>query len=94
MTEASLSLHALDAAYQQFPPFERWLAGTSIDETRWSRYLGVIADLTRRLDAGVRRRAYEIVKRAAAIDTGAIEGLYEVDRGFTFTVAMRVSSTF
>ena len=25
--------------------------------------------------------------RAAAVDTGAIEGLYKVDRGFTVTVA-------
>lgn len=91
MTEASPSVHALDAAYQPFPTFDRWLAGTRIDDTRWTRYLGVINDLTRRLDAGVLRRAYEIVKRAAAIDTGALEGLYEVDRGFTFTVARQAA---
>ena len=90
MTEASPSLHALDAAYQPFPPSERWLART-VDETRWSRYLDVVNDLIQHLDAGARRRAYEIVKRAAAIDTGAIEGLYEVDRGFTFTVAMEAA---
>jgi hypothetical protein len=30
--------------------------------------------------------------RAAAIDTGAIEGLYEVDRGFTMTVARGVAA--
>ena len=91
MTEASPSLHALNAAYHPFPPFERWLAGTTVDEGRWSRYLRDITNLTRRLDASVLRRAYEIVKRAAAIDTGAIEGLYEVDRGFTFTVAMEAA---
>ena len=34
------------------------------------------------------RRALEIVKRAAAVDTGAIEGLDEVDRGITLTVAV------
>jgi hypothetical protein len=28
------------------------------------------------------------VKRAAAVDTGAIEGLYEVERGITLTVAV------
>lgn len=32
-------------------------------------------------------RASEVVRRYAAIDTGAIEGLYKVDRGFTKTVA-------
>ena len=32
-------------------------------------------------------RAVEVAIRTAAVDTGAIEGLYEVDRGFTVTVA-------
>ncbi|HMH49970.1 MAG TPA: Fic family protein [Candidatus Acidoferrum sp.] len=91
MTHGLPNLHALDAAYQPFPPLKEWLARTTVDETRWNRYLNALNDLTRRLDAGVSRRAYEIVKRAAAIDTGAIEGLYEVDRGFTFTVAMEAA---
>lgn len=33
------------------------------------------------------RNSAEIAVRAAAMDTGAIEGLYTVDRGFTMTVA-------
>ena len=33
------------------------------------------------------RRAVEIATRYAAVDTGAIEGLYETDRGFTRTIA-------
>jgi hypothetical protein len=33
-------------------------------------------------------RALKFVQRAAAADTGAIEGLYNTDRGFTFTVAI------
>jgi Fic family protein len=88
MTEEPASLQALDAAYQPFPAFEAWLARTSVDETRWTRYLEAISLLRRDLDPDAQRRAYEIVRRAAAMDTGAIEGLYEVDRGFTFTVAM------
>jgi hypothetical protein len=36
----------------------------------------------------LRRRALEIVKRAAAVNTGAIEGLDEVERGITLTVAV------
>lgn len=91
MVKASPSVHALDAAYRPFPSFEQWLARTTLDDGRWRRYLGVINDLTSRIDTDARRRAYEIVKRAAAIDTGAIEGLYEVDRGFTFTVAMEAA---
>jgi Fic family protein len=91
MTEGVPTPHALDAAYQPFPPFEQWLARTVIDDARWDRYLGAVNELTRHLDAGILRRAYEVVKRAAAIDTGAIEGLYDVDRGFTFTVAMEAA---
>ena len=34
-------------------------------------------------------RALEIARRAAAFDTGAIEGLYETDRGFTMTIAVQ-----
>jgi len=37
------------------------------------------------------KRAREVARRAAAIDTGAIEGLYEVDRGFTITVATQAA---
>jgi Fic family protein len=36
--------------------------------------------------------AREIVTRAAAIDTGALEHLYEVDRGFTFTIATQAAA--
>ena len=91
MTHGLPNLHALDAAYQPFPPLQQWLARTAVDATRWSRYLEAVNGLTQRVDASLSRRAYEIVKRAAAIDTGAIEGLYEVDRGFTFTVAMEAA---
>jgi Fic family protein len=38
------------------------------------------------------RRAMETAMRAAAIDTGAIEGLYDVDRGFTFSVARQTAA--
>lgn len=37
------------------------------------------------------RRAQDVVSRAAAVDTGALEGLYETDRGFTFTVATQAA---
>jgi hypothetical protein len=33
-------------------------------------------------------RALRVVRRAAAIDTGAIEALYEVNRGVTMTIAI------
>ena len=37
------------------------------------------------------RKATNVALRAAAVDTGAIEGLYETDRGFTFSVATQAA---
>jgi hypothetical protein len=34
------------------------------------------------------KAAFRAVRRAAAVDTGAIEQLYPVERGFTFTIAL------
>ena len=74
-----------DAQYKSFPSFEEW-AKCLVDNDRWGRYTSLI---TKRADVSEQllMRARDVVKRATAIDTGAIEGLYDVDRGFTFTVA-------
>jgi Fic family protein len=74
-----------DAGYKPFPSFMEWSKCT-VDTDRWDHYT---ARLQEQKEASPHhlRRALEIVTRAAAVDTGAIEGLYEVDRGFTFTVA-------
>ena len=76
----------LDAEYKPFPTFAQWSKAT-VDTVRWDRYSAELQDHGKapqeQLD-----RAHRIAIRAAAVDTGAIEGLYEVDRGFTFTVAM------
>jgi Fic family protein len=81
------NIRVLDAAYKPFPPFGDWLASTSIDTARWNRYRKSLESRTE-VSKEVLARAREIAKRAAAIDTGAIEGLYEVDRGFTYTAAL------
>ena len=80
-----------DAEYQSFPSFREWASSTSVDTVRWERYARLLrqrAELTPELLS----RARNVAKRAAAVDTGAIEGLYEVDRGFTFSVAMQVAA--
>lgn len=74
-----------DGLYRSFPLFKECADGV-IDTVRWDRYSKLITD-RREIPPTVLQRARSIVKRAAAVDTGAIEGLYEVDRGFTFTVA-------
>ncbi|HTW62557.1 MAG TPA: Fic family protein [Terracidiphilus sp.] len=91
MTELEAKIHRLDAAYKPFPTFLEWASRTSVERARWDRYNAALQQ-KRDVSGEALRRAREIVKRAAALDTGAIEGLYEVDRGFTFTVAFETSA--
>ncbi|MBI5216009.1 MAG: Fic family protein [Ignavibacteriae bacterium] len=78
-----------DASYKSFPSFNEW-ATCFVNNERWEKY-STILKRKDEISAEMLGRAQEIVKRAAAIDTGAIEGLYEVDRGFTFTVATQAA---
>lgn len=80
-----------DARYKPFPSFAEWLAKSTVDSQRWERSADAIRKL-RGNSPDLLPRALEVVKRAAAWDTGAIEGLYPTDRGFTLTVAMAVTA--
>ncbi len=91
-SESEVNIHVLDAAYKPFPTFNEWLAQTSIDTVRWERYNSSLKSRAANLSPDALNRARNVAKRAAAIDTGAIEGLYEVDRGFTFTVALETAT--
>jgi Fic family protein len=91
MTETEVKIHILDAAYKPFPTFAEWAAKTAVDTARWNRYSASAQSKSDGSNEAL-RRAREVVKRAAALDTGAIEGLYEVDRGFTFTVAFETAA--
>lgn len=75
-----------DAGYRPFPSFAEW-------STRPPR-LDLWLEAQARLEVARKEstpehldQAFRFVMRAAALDTGAIEGLYEVDRGFTYSVA-------
>ena len=63
-----------DAAYKPFPSFGEW-GHVYADEARWRRYTSELEEL-RRATPDLLSRSLEIVKRAAALDTGAIEGLF------------------
>ena len=82
---AAIDPREVDRLYKPFPPFSDW-AKCWVDEDRWGTCTAAHSNW-RQVDAETLRRARKIVSRAAAIESGAIEGLYEVDRGFTFTVA-------
>jgi Fic family protein len=86
-----VNIHALDSAYKRFPSFEDWASGTTVDSERWTRYNQGLKERGEQLPAGL-KKALNVAKRTAAIDTGAIEGLYDVDRGFTYSVAVEAAA--
>ena len=79
-------LRALDAQYRPFPDFRSFSAAVELDTDLWERAAGGLEQ--KRADASADfDRAVEVALRAAAMDTGALEGEYTVDRGITMTVA-------
>lgn len=84
-------LRRADAAYTPFPEFAAWAARV-VDTAPWDTAL-VEFEAERQLASPESlRRALNFAVRAAAIDTGAIEDLYRVDRGFTFSVAAQTAT--
>ncbi len=81
----------IDAQYKPFPSFSEWPAEVprlDLWEQDREEFLAASAsagdeDLT---------RAQEVAMRAAAFDSGAIEGLYPTDRGLTLTVATQAAA--
>lgn len=84
--ELAEALARADAEYEPFPPFSEWRQ-TALDTTAWDRYVDRLEAARQVVDQAKIDNALTVALRAAAVDTGAIEGLYEVDRGFTITVA-------
>lgn len=74
-----------DAKYRPLPQFVAWSKAV-VDLSRWNA-----AEIAHRELADeasdLLPKALEVARKAAAIDTGALEGLYELERGFTITVA-------
>jgi hypothetical protein len=76
-----------DRLYEPFPDFASWKGLTETDLDLWDRFAKGLGAQRAAVPAEAFGRAVEVAMRAAAIDTGAIEGLYDVDRGFTMSVA-------
>jgi Fic family protein len=72
-------------SYEPFPAFADWKVDfdPSVVDRHAARMHAVKASATPEVQA----RALEVATRYAAVDTGAIEGLYTTDRGFTETIA-------
>src|ERR1700688_1103692 len=80
---------AVDALYRPFPDFSTWPSLGPVQRDLWARFSTELNDQKGRATEDQLMRAVTVAMRAAAIDTGAIEGLYEVDRGFTMSVALQ-----
>lgn len=78
-----------DRLYKGFPDFSTWGPLPSVDADLWSRFGESLAERRLQATPEALKNAVEVAVRAAALDTGAIEGLYNVDRGFTMTVAVQ-----
>lgn len=77
--------------YAPFPSFAGWFEN-GFDAGSFERFVRFLEEAKAAAGPDALRRAVETATRWAAIDTGAIEGLYEVDRGFTFSVAVEAAA--
>ena len=78
-----------DRLYRGFPDFSTWGLLSPEDADLWNRFAASLAERRQKATPEALKSAVEVAVRAAALDTGAIEGLYNVDRGFTMTVAVQ-----
>jgi Fic family protein len=75
--------------YEGFPAFVDWVK--SFDLSLVDRYAAKLEETKAGLPAELLEAAVVEIMREAAVDTGAIEGLYTTDRGFTHSVAAQVA---
>jgi Fic family protein len=85
----SPAISQADSLYQGFPDFSAWAKLSPADVDLWDRFAASLDERRKTATPEALQAAVEVAIRAAALDTGAIEGLYTVDRGFTMTVALQ-----
>jgi Fic family protein len=78
-----------DRLYRGFPDFSAWGELLPSDVDLWGRFASSLEERRKTATPEALNAAVEVAVRAAALDTGAIEGLYTTDRGFTMTVALQ-----
>lgn len=72
--------------FEGLPPYYEWLR-LAVDARMWQRYSEALGKEHAAGGDQAFARAVDVAIRAAAVDTGAIEGLYPADVGFTTAVA-------
>lgn len=87
----AFDIRQADGSYQPFPAFSDW-AKCEFDSARWDRYVALNQETQKASeDEDLLARARDEIKRAAAVETGAIEGLYDSHRGITFTAGVSIA---
>lgn len=77
----------METKYQPFAAFDTW-QDLAVNGA-WGEFLGALNEMRGAADAGDVQRAVEVAVRSAALETGAIEGLYTTSRGITRAVALQ-----
>lgn len=77
--------------YRPFPSFGDWDV-SAFEASDFERYARLLKETMAFATPEALEAAMTAATRYAAVDTGAIEGLYSVDRGFTRTVATQAAS--
>lgn len=77
--------------YRPFPRFEDF-RDTDFDASTVHEFVGVLESVRDSATPEQLSSAVDRATRWAAVDTGAIEGLYDVDRGFTLSVAAEAAA--
>lgn len=83
-----IDIRVLDAQYKPIDSFGEWTS-LSVDDAIWERQLAFLEERRSTLGPAELERALDVAVRTAAVDSGAIEGLYETDRGLTYTIAVK-----
>lgn len=78
--------------YEPFPSFEEFVKVVGFDPTAFDPFATNFKSLKDEVGKEALERSVATATRWAAVNTGAIEGLYEVDRGFTYSVAVSASA--
>jgi Fic family protein len=80
-----------DEDYSPFTSFDGW-SKLWLDQAAWDREAAALANERDSNSADTVREALEVAIRSAAVETGAIEGLYPTDESFTITVATQATA--
>jgi Fic family protein len=76
--------------YVRFPAFSEW-SSQGFALATFDGFATQLQNLKASSDPAALAELVEVATRWAAIDTGAIEGLYEVERGFTISMAVNAA---